>query len=130
MPAGLRFALLDDEADRAATGPTWLADPRVARLVQDKIIDYSDSLYDLAAWAIMANHVHIVIQAFTANQPLGRTGKFWQDEYYDHFIRSEDELNRVIRYVERNPVKAGQVDSIEHYQWCSAGQPKGCPTRN
>ena len=61
LPEGKRFALLDREADRATTGPLWLSDPRIAQVVQDKIIAGAPSLFDLAAWAIMANHVHIVI---------------------------------------------------------------------
>ena len=61
LPEGKRFALLDQEADRATSGPLWLADPRIARVVQDKIISGTPDLYDLAAWVIMANHVHIVI---------------------------------------------------------------------
>jgi putative transposase len=140
LPKGLTdgeiFALRDAEADRAATGPLWLADPRIALVVQQKITSLADSLYDLAAWTIMANHVQIVIlpkiplrkimqklkgtTAYGANQILNRTGSFWKDESYDHWIRSEDELNRVIHYVERNPIKAGLVESIEHWQWSSA----------
>jgi putative transposase len=132
---GENFLHRDEGADRAANVPIWLADRRVAQIVQDKIISLADSLYDLGAWVIMANHVHIVIPkiplreimhklkgatAYAANQTLGRRGKFWKDESYDHWIRSEAELNRVIRYVERNPVKAEVVASIEHYPWCSA----------
>ena len=132
LPEGKRFALLDQEADRATTGPLWLTDPRIAQVVQDKILSGAPELYDLAAWAIMANHVHIVIlpripmgkimqqvkgvTAYAVNQILNRTGQpFWAIESYDHWIRNDDELNRVIRYVERNPEKAGLVD----YPWRS-----------
>jgi putative transposase len=137
LPEGKRFGLLDQESDRATTGPLWLANPGIARIVRDKIISLSSTFYDLAAWVIMANHVHIVIlpkapvakilqhlkgaTARDANRILGRAGeKFWATESYDHWIRSENELNRVIRYVERNPVKAGMVEAVEHYPWCSA----------
>jgi REP element-mobilizing transposase RayT len=41
---------------------------------------------------------------------LGRTGAFWQDESYDHVIRDNAELERVIQYVLYNPVKAGLTD--------------------
>jgi putative DNA methylase len=58
--------------------------------------------------------------AYAANQILGRTGRFWKDESYDHRIRSQEEFDNIIRYVERNPVKAGPVDSIEKWQWSSA----------
>lgn len=39
------------------------------------------------------------------NQLLKRSGKFWQDESYDHCIDSVTELERVINYVEENPVR-------------------------
>jgi len=52
---------------------------------------------------------------------LGPTGQpFWQYESYDHCIRSTLELNRVIRYVESNPLKAGLVASVEAWRWSSA----------
>lgn len=133
---GQIFALRDYEADRAATGPIWLTDARIAGLVREKIISLAEQFYKLSAWVIMANHVHMVIlpgiplrnimqklkggTGYAANQILGRIGRFWKDESYDHWIRSEDEFNRIIHYVERNPVKAGLVDSIEHGQWSSA----------
>src|SRR2546425_3989343 len=77
---------------------------------------------DLWAWVIMANHVHVLLtphvemkkvtraiksySARKANQILGRSGEpFWQEESYDHWIRSEEEMNHIIRYIEWNPVK-------------------------
>src|SRR5579862_225110 len=65
LPKGLSegeiFALQDAEADRAASGPVWLADPRIAEIVQSRIICLAEQSYDLASWVIMANHVHMVI---------------------------------------------------------------------
>jgi hypothetical protein len=49
LPEAKRFALLDQEADRATTGPRWLADPRIARLVAEKITSGAGNLYELAA---------------------------------------------------------------------------------
>jgi putative transposase len=57
---------------------------------------------------------------YAANRFLGRSGAFWAIEYYDHVVRSEKEFNNIVRYVERNPVKAGLVESIEKYRWSSA----------
>jgi hypothetical protein len=46
----------------------------------------------------------------SANLLLERTGKpFWKYESYDHCVRSSAELNRVIRYTERSPVRAGRA---------------------
>ena len=87
----------------------------------------------------MANHVHVLLtphvemkkvtraiksySARKANQILGRTGEpFWQDESYDHWIREDEEMNRIIRYIEWNPVKARLVERIEDWPWSSASR--------
>ena len=44
---------------------------------------------------------------------LGKHGVFWQREYYDHLIRSEEEFERVIRYVTENPAKA----QLKDWKW-------------
>ena len=51
-----------------------------------------------------------------ANKILGRRGSFWQAESYDHIVRDEDELERIIKYVIYNPVKAGLVDRWEDWK--------------
>jgi putative transposase len=58
--------------------------------------------------------------ALECNRRLGRRGKFWQDESYDHCVRDDDELSRIIHYVEQNPVKAGLIDSAEQWPFSSA----------
>ena len=94
-------------------------------------------LYQLRAWVLMSNHVHILIypesklsritkavknfSARQANTILGRTGQpFWQDESYDHWVRSSEELERIVRYIEENPVAAGLVETVEQWRWSSA----------
>jgi type I restriction enzyme R subunit len=54
------------------------------------------------------------------NRLLGRSGVFWQDESYDHCVRNDDELERIIQYVEYNPVKAGLAATPEQWQFSSA----------
>ena len=49
--------------------------------------------------------------ATTCNRLLNRCGRFWQAESYDHWVRDPDELDRIIAYIEHNPVKAGLADS-------------------
>jgi hypothetical protein len=70
-----------------------------------------------AAKLIMPNHVHVLLlpknplpvitrwlkgsTARQANLILGRTGQaFWQDESFDHRVRDEMELDKIVRYVE------------------------------
>ncbi len=104
---GKRFVALDRQMDLARTGPTWLKHPAVARAVVDTLFLAASrwELYELFAWVVMANHVHILLaphkplrevtravkntSAREANRILGRTGQpFWQDESYDHWVRS------------------------------------------
>ncbi|MCS7470517.1 hypothetical protein NZK35_28020 [Stieleria sp. ICT_E10.1] len=63
------------------------------------------------------------IQSYTAtmcNRARGSTGVYWQHETFDHWARDESETLRIIRYIERNPVKAGLARSPESYAWSSA----------
>ena len=94
-------------------------------------------LYRLRAWVLMINHVHILIYPEArlsritkaiknhtgrlANAILGRTGlPFWQDESYDHWVRGPEELAKIVRYIETNPVAAGLVSRGEDWRWSSA----------
>ena len=53
---------------------------------------------------------------------LGHTGQpFWQDESYDRLVRDEAEFQRITRYIEMNPVKAGLAAKPEDFPWSSAG---------
>ena len=56
------------------------------------------------------------ISAREANKILNRKGSFWQSESYDHIVRNEEELERIIKYVIYNPVKAGLVDKWEDWE--------------
>jgi putative DNA methylase len=58
--------------------------------------------------------------AHEANKLLARTGSFWQHESYDHWVRDEDELERIVAYINANPVKAGLIDRARDFLWCSA----------
>jgi putative transposase len=56
-----------------------------------------------------------------ANLILGRAGHpFWQDESYDHWVRDEREFDRIVGYIEWNPVRAGLVVRVEDWPWSSA----------
>ena len=133
------FHVRDQWLDQCSSGPFWLQDARIAKIVQDAL-QYGAAVsrsYDLHAWAIMPNHVHAVWEPFIpmpaimrwlkgrtsriANRVLGRSGRaFWQDESYDRWIRSPREMEDAIRYVEGNPVKAGLASTEEQWAWSSA----------
>jgi putative transposase len=58
--------------------------------------------------------------AHQANKLLARTGPFWQHESYDHWVRDEDELERIVAYINANSIKAGLADRAHEFCWCSA----------
>ncbi len=63
------------------------------------------------------------IQSYTAtmcNRVRCASGSFWQTETFDHWVRNEDEMFRVIQYIENNPVQAGLADRPEDWPWSSA----------
>jgi len=139
------FGRIDDWLDRASTGPQWLKEERVARIVAAKIHELDGKRYRLIAYCIMANHVHLLFETVGYNQSsptniagktkdypvadimrllkgstsrfcnleLKRNGAFWQKESYDHYVRNDEELYRLIEYILNNPVKAGLV---KHWQ--------------
>lgn len=55
--------------------------------------------------------------AFEANQLLGRQGEFWAHESFDHWIRDDDEWQRIVAYVLNNPLKAGYVERRRDWKW-------------
>jgi REP element-mobilizing transposase RayT len=130
----------DEQLDRMHCGPDWLQDSRVACVVANALL-YGETVrrsYQLHAWVVMPNQVHVIFQLHSelpaimrwlkgrtsrvANQVLGRTGTpFWQNESFDHWIRSAEELRYLIEYVENNPAKGGLVEAKEQWRWSSAG---------
>jgi putative DNA methylase len=54
------------------------------------------------------------------NKVLGRSGQLWQHESYDHWVRDDDELERVVDYISDNPVKAGLVENAYDWFFCSS----------
>lgn len=70
--------------------------------------------------------------AHEANKILRRTGTFWQAESYDHWVRDEDELQRIVDYIAANPVRAGLVRRVQdwyfsscHDRYLTDGDPSG-----
>jgi type I restriction enzyme R subunit len=51
---------------------------------------------------------------------LNRNGTFWQHESFDHWVRDVEEMERIMRYIEENPVKAGLVSSAALWPYSSA----------
>ncbi len=55
--------------------------------------------------------------AIYANRLLNKSGRLWQKESYDRYIRDQREYENVVAYILNNPVKAGLVKTWEEYQF-------------
>jgi putative transposase len=134
------FRSFDGYLDACSSGPRWLERPEIAQIVAEAMRYREGREYDLLAFSIMPNHVHLVVEqcgaplyrmlqslksrtSRRANLILPKTGSFWQAESYDHVIRDGRELERTLWYVINNPVKAGMIGSWEAWPWtyCKQG---------
>jgi valyl-tRNA synthetase/REP element-mobilizing transposase RayT len=109
----------------AGYGSCLLARPHSANVVSDALKHFDGERYELGAWVVMPNHVHVLVtpkpdhdlseilhswKRFSAreiNRLEGREGQLWQHESYDHIVRNGDSLGRIQEYIERNPELAG-----------------------
>jgi len=131
-------AIADSDRDAfldAGSGNCWLGQPEIARIVEDALLHFDGERYRLIVWTIMPNHVHVLIEplvgqglgnivgswkrfsARMANRALGRSGPFWQDDYWDTYIRSERHFVSTVSYIENNPVKAGLAKHPADWPW-------------
>ncbi len=112
-------------------GSCALQHPEMAKVMMEALQYHDDVKYDLLAWSIMPNHVHVLIKtndklpkiiqswkSFTGKWALKNNekyslgiapnaDKFWMPEYWDRFIRDEAHYNNTVRYVLNNPASAG-----------------------
>lgn len=128
----------------AGYGSCVLKDETNAKIVCDSLLFGHGERYELIAWVVMPNHVHVLIEQ-NERWPLGKIVQswkrhtareinrkgapsctrqnkpLWQREYFDRFIRNEKYFNNVMNYIEENPLKAGLVNKKEDWMWSSAG---------
>jgi putative transposase len=127
-----------------------LAEAQLAQIVCDAMYFFAGQRYDLLAFVVMPSHFHWVFQPLPGwvtqlkpgkikksprerivqsinrdssnrcNKLRGVRGTFWQHESYDHWIRDVDELERIIHYIEANPVNAGLAASPADWPFSSA----------
>jgi putative transposase len=145
LSGGEAFVAMDKLLDHTRTGPFYLKLPEVASMVMQAILDGDVQFgrYDLHAFAIMPNHLHMLVtghvpardwlrslKGFTGYGAIRILGldktAFWQHEGYDHLVRNDSEFNKIKRYIAWNPVKAGLADAPETFLWSSAA-PGGSP---
>jgi putative transposase len=132
---------LEEYLDRGL-GACCLRDVRVAQIVEDALLYFHDDRYEMLAWCVMPNHVHLLVHIWRmplwklvrswkkyvathaesillerrppARRELGenpcapawKTALQWQREYWDTFMRNEEQEKTGVHYIEKNPVRA------------------------
>ena len=93
--------------------------------------------FELGAWVLMPNHLHLLFRpteslascvarmkgasAREANRLLGTGGSpFWAKDYFEHRVRDWAQEQRIVRYIEKNPVASGLCATVEDWPWSSA----------
>ncbi len=92
----------------------------------------------LLAFCLMPNHFHLALwprrdgdlSAYMMWLPTAHvrcyhqhyhsSGHVWQGRFRSFPIQEDDHLLRVLRYIERNPVRAGLVQRAQEWRWSSA----------
>jgi len=151
FPAALRSewaALLEIKNDRErqeeleayldkGRGVCHLGRRDLGDLVDGAIRFYHVRSYELRAWVVMPNHVHLLFKttsipmsrilaqlkeytAREANKRLGQRGQFWAEGYWDTFMRDSGHEGRTRRYIENNPTRAKLVLDPAEWPWSSA----------
>ena len=103
-------------------GACVLRRPELAKIVAESLRHFDGARYHLGDFVVMPNHVHLLccllgdteIEAqckswkrFTAveiNRALGRHGRFWQEESFDHLVRSPEQFDYFRWYIAENPI--------------------------
>ncbi len=131
------FAATEQHLEHGRYGPTWLADARVAALTLATLREQAaEAAADVLIACVMPNHAHLVLTlpptpgrslqgllqrwksltARAANVVLGRTGRFWQAETYDHVVRGGwPGVGQAVRYTALNPCQAGLCNQWHHW---------------
>lgn len=133
----------------AGHGSCVLRDPTAAQIVVEAWRHFDGERYDLLAWVVMPNHVHVLVRvhpgqmlwrivqswkSFTGRRIMevmdkARAGargsqdgcrQLWMREYWDRFIRDEAHLMKSVEYIHQNPSRAGLVVHPDDWPWSSA----------
>lgn len=106
-------------------GSCLLSGSEARNIVRDCLLRFEGDRLRLPAGVIMPNHVHLLLEPLNGqplsgllkgikgssargiNRILGREGRVWQDESYDHIVRSEAQYRYLLRYIADNPTRAG-----------------------
>jgi type I restriction enzyme R subunit len=108
----------------ACHGSCVLRQPAMAKIVAGSLLRFDDQRYLMTDFVVMPNHVHLLAafideegmleqcdswKHYTArkiNMQLGSKGRFWQQDGFDHLVRSIEQFEALRRYIAENPTKA------------------------
>jgi putative transposase len=129
----------------AGYGSCLLRRPEIATLVIENWLRFDRVRYRLAAWVVMPNHAHVLVEivdghpvsrivhswkSFTAKAIAGVTGvqgRIWRPDYWDRVIRDAKHFAAAVDYIDYNPVKAGLARDPKNWPWSSAGTAREQP---
>jgi len=105
-------------------GRCLLRRPELARIVAESLVHFDGGRYRMGDFVVMPNHVHLLTvfpsaeamkdqcdswlhhTAVQINRCLREKGKFWQQEPFDHLVRSPEQYEYLRQYIADNPKKA------------------------
>ena len=112
----------------AGYGNCWLRFPHLRDFLVSAMQFFDGDRYWLGTFSVMPNHVHALVTPLgnwsvgriigswkihsgrEINRAVGRSGRLWAVECFDHIVRNETQLERFRRYILENPVKASLPD--------------------
>ena len=110
----------------------WLERREIAAVARDEILGLHCD-HPVIGYCIMPDHVHLLMcnaGSTLGNMVNGFKGRIsmhvrrldpeltpWQPGYWDHIVRKEEGLYRVLQYILLNPVRAGMVNDWWDYEW-------------
>ena len=101
----------------AGYGKCVLREASLRRIVEEALQYFDGKRYQLDEYVVVPNHVHAIVtplgshelssvlhswKSYTAtqiNRRLRVSGKFWQQESFDHIVRSPGQLERIRAYI-------------------------------
>lgn len=105
-------------------GECLLRQPGLSKVVANTLMHFEGERTNMVSFVIMPNHVHALFalhpdrelksiihswkrtSARRLNEATGKTGAFWQKDYFDRIIRDSKHFGKCVRYIRNNPVKA------------------------
>jgi len=93
---------------------------RAAVIMPDHVHLLLSPLRDAEGWPFPLVDILQCLKSATAhriNKFLHHSGPVWEEESFDHVLRSDESLEEKCDYIRQNPVKAGLVRRPEDYPW-------------